>query len=495
VYIHLQPEEGIRVHENTISKEQADIQPKNLILADFAHFEDKDYTFSPRNPVWLSWIMRRIWIIPLLLLCFSLTVNLAAILMSGETSHVINLATTKGEWMDGDTKDGVRYKYFEGETSTYFYYLACTNIDSIHDSKIYKVSFGNDHTIIHKNSRQPYCIRLEVKQSGIMLRDVLLYIGPLFFIFFLDALIFTRFIRTAPKSFHGLAATGRMLPGEASPPNRLGLAPRSWRSYGKDLDAALQSRWGILFGLFFIPIAYVISAFFMQGRDSIAHIQSGFLPDMLNEVQLFFILPAVLGFLIGLLLWVLLVVGIYVWWMTPTFNLDIQIGHSDGVGGLKRIGDILLPIALICIIPGLVFGAWGVSGILTLSIPAVLYLVYIGSAILLVAAMISFVLPAWKIHTEMVRVRTGFMQEANTHLLPVKKRLRELVTLNEENNSEGRQLRERLELFEKLYPEDIHFRSWPFSTQTLTVFSVSQVLSLLGIYSSFKDILDIFNNP
>jgi hypothetical protein len=76
----------------------------------------------------------------------------------------------------------------------------------------------------------------------------------------------------------------------------------------------------------------------------------------------------------------------------------------------------------------------------------------------------------------------------------VKKRLRELATLNEENNPEGKQLRERLELFDKLFPENIHFRSWLFSTQTLTVFSVSQALSLLGIYSRFKDILDTFNN-
>lgn len=482
------------MHENTVSNRQTDLESQDLILADFKRFDHNDYTFSLRSPVWLSWIMRHIWIIPLVLLFFSLSVNLTAIIMSGETSHVINLATTKGEWKDGYTQDNVPYRYFADETSTY-YYLECTNIDPPDNPKICKVSNGNGHIKEHTNSRQPYCIRLEVKQAGIMLRDVLLYIGPLFFIFLLDALIFTRFIRTTPKSFHGLASAGRLKPGETLPPNRLGLAPRSWRTYSKDLDAALQSRWGVLLGLFFIPIAYFVSAFFMQDRNSIAHIQSGFMPDVLNEILLFFILPAILGFLIGVFLWVLLVVGLYIWWLIPTFNLDIQIGHSDGVGGLKSIGDILLPIALICIIPGLVFGAWGVSGILTISIPAVLYLVYISSAVLLAVALISFVLPVWRIHTEMVRVRTEFQQEANTHLLPVKKRLRELVTLKEENNPEGKQLRERLELFEKLYPENIHFRSWPFSTQTLTVFSLGQALSLLGIYSSIKDLLDIFNKP
>ncbi|MCK4976089.1 MAG: hypothetical protein KAS36_04085, partial [Anaerolineales bacterium] len=67
-------------------------------------------------------------------------------------------------------------------------------------------------------------------------------------------------------------------------------------------------------------------------------------------------------------------------------------------------------------------------------------------------------------------------------------------TASEENSSEGHQLRERLDLLDKLYPDNIHFRSWPFSTQTLTVFSFGQAVSLLGIYSNINNLLDLFNN-
>ena len=482
------------MHEKTVSSEQADIDPTDHILAEFANFEQEDYAFVPHSSGWLSWIIRRIWIIPLLLLFYILTINLIAIIMSGEIDHIFTLATTRGEWKDAEHENSFQYRYFDGKTSTYFYYLECTNIKPQGNSKSYFVSFKNGHIEEHNDLRQPYCIRLEVKQAGLMLFDALVYIGPLFFIFLLDALIYTHFIQAAPKSFYGLARAGRLKPGEAVPTNRMGLAPRSWRTYSQDLESALQSRWGNILGIFFVLFAYILSAFFMQGRNSIGHIRSGFLPDMLNEILLYIILPGILGLLVGIFLWVLVVVGLYIWWLTPTFTLDIQIGHSDGTGGLKRIGDILLPIALICIIPGIVFGVWGISGILSISIPAVLYLVYAGSAFLLVAAAIGFFLPAWKIHTDMDNERTEYLEEANTHILPVKKRLRELVTASEENSSEGHQLRERLDLLDKLYPDNIHFRSWPFSTQTLTVFSFGQVVSLLGIYSNINNLLDLFNN-
>jgi hypothetical protein len=68
------------------------------------------------------------------------------------------------------------------------------------------------------------------------------------------------------------------------------------------------------------------------------------------------ILIGSLGFayVMAFILWYLVVVAGYLRRVTPIFCLDIQPEHGDGCGGLQRLGQVSLIIALVIAIPSVV---------------------------------------------------------------------------------------------------------------------------------------------
>jgi hypothetical protein len=225
--------------------------------------------------------------------------------------------------------------------------------------------------------------------------------------------------------------------------------------------------------------------FFAVQRKSIDIIQSGFLPRIVNEIVLIFLIPLVIGFLVGLGLWVIIIVGIYLSRLTPTFKLNMQPYHSDSCGGIKPIGDIAMMMALIYIGPGILLAIWAFRGLLGESIPAVAYLTYSLLILMFVLSLVTFLLPITRVHKEMTRQRKIFQEEhldkVTARLEAVKIRLRQLVVMGEDQGEEGQELKYRLELLEKLYPDGVIFRTWPFGQTVLLTFAVGQTLQFIPL--------------
>jgi hypothetical protein len=65
--------------------------------------------------------------------------------------------------------------------------------------------------------------------------------------------------------------------------------------------------------------------------------------------------------------------------------------------------------------------------------------------------------------------------------------------MGEDQGEEGQELKYQLELLEKLYPDGVIFRTWPFGQTVLLTFAVGQTLQFIPlifgwISGLFKDI-------
>ncbi len=69
-----------------------------------------------------------------------------------------------------------------------------------------------------------------------------------------------------------------------------------------------------------------------------------------------------IAFIIGLMAWRMLVIGVQVWKLGKRFDLNPQLGHPDTCGGLEPLGNLCLWNALILALPGVFLGGWIILG-------------------------------------------------------------------------------------------------------------------------------------
>lgn len=203
-----------------------------------------------------------------------------------------------------------------------------------------------------------------------------------------------------------------------------------------------------------------------------------------------------IGFLVGIMVWRMLIVGMLVWQLGKRFDLIPQLGHPDKCGGLEPLGNLCLWNALILGIPGLYLGGWIIVGpkffpwteeyIPFLS--AIAFMVVITSGI-------SFFLPLWSIHQVMLARRRELQQQLDQLGEGINRLRRKMLCRAEDlQPEESEEMAKKLELMQKIYQENQHIPVWPFNIGIISKFLVSQAVPLASLLGLRQPIVNLISS-
>lgn len=227
------------------------------------------------------------------------------------------------------------------------------------------------------------------------------------------------------------------------------------------------------------------------------------------------------AFIIGLMAWRMVTTSIYVWKLGKEFYLEPLLGHPDEAGGLSPLGNLCLWNALIITIPAIYLGGWILLGIIieygilflgkifsisdklkmfdfliswlyfmktnnfviqsTYFAPIFIWLLLI----LVPFALVTFLLPLWKVHRIMEEWRKEKLIQFD-HLAYSINQL-ESKLLNEAEKLDPKEfetLQKELEMMQQVYIRNEKLPVWPFNMEIIRKFLVSQTLPALSIIIS-----------
>jgi len=204
-----------------------------------------------------------------------------------------------------------------------------------------------------------------------------------------------------------------------------------------------------------------------------------------------------LGFLVGLMVWRMAVIAVFVSKLGADFDLKTQPNHPDQSGGLKPLGDICFTIAFLLLVPAIFLAVWGfVATFFHVQENSVL-LIWSGVfrqwlVGLSVAALFVFIQPLYSIHRQMVRSSREVQAELDRLSQQIEELSLELRTqAGNLTPQQGNEKLEAIELLNKIYQHNSQVPTWPFDSKTLVRFSVGQAVPVLSLIVTSKPILDL----
>jgi hypothetical protein len=184
---------------------------------------------------------------------------------------------------------------------------------------------------------------------------------------------------------------------------------------------------------------------------------------------------------IGIMLWVMYILGWYVRKLVRTFELNIQPFHPDQCGGLKLLGNFCFGLGS----PLLLFSGFSIGYLLLFLNAKGLDIAFLaangGFALFLLLYAIpvivfAFLLPLWDIHVKMVSEGEA---EENIYLARVQALRQEIQALLDTNQIEkAKAVQEKKALVETLYTP---YPAWPFRVHSKIVSTLLGVLGTLLI--------------
>jgi hypothetical protein len=319
----------------------------------------------------------------------------------------------------------------------------------------------------------------------------------------LMGLLVAMLARRFPRALYELAKAGRLLPGPgpeetvdgdeeegAGSPLRSdkgrGFWPEGWRSYAEDLELAVVHRARFAFFVFWL---LVIIYFAWSAVGELGATQTAVIWSTLYAVVV--LLTGSLGaaYVMAFIVWYLVIIAGYLRRVTPIFSLDIQPEHGDGCGGLQRLGQVSLIIALIIAIPAVVIAILWWLGLLTI-VTNLFVGVLIALVILLILAPLAFFGPLWRVHMEMAEAKARYQDEAVANIAPLEEKLRRLIVQGRLEEDGTRKLERELSQLQGLYPATESYPTWPFSTGQLLTFLGSQLVTVLTVVGGLLDFGD-----
>ncbi len=218
-----------------------------------------------------------------------------------------------------------------------------------------------------------------------------------------------------------------------------------------------------------------------------------------------------LAFMIGLLIWRMLILGVYIWRLGKRFDINPKIGHPDACGGLEPLGNLCLWNAMFVSIAGVFLGGWIIlAHVLQIPRSDPLYpllqqaLWYAGLFSLLLwipiaVAVISFFVPLWSIHRAMLAKQSLVKQEMEQLAQAItgleQTLLEQADTLDTQQADE---MTKRLKTMQDVYQRNQQYPVWPFNIKTLAKFASSQVvpaLVALGLSDKVADVIRAVLTP
>jgi hypothetical protein len=212
----------------------------------------------------------------------------------------------------------------------------------------------------------------------------------------------------------------------------------------------------------------------------------------------FSIIAAILGYLVGLLIWKIGVIAYFISLIGDHFTLKIQPNHPDKCGGFKPLGDLTLNIAIIILIPATMLAIWGFITTFFDNPALQLYVTLWGGlfrqwlVILGVLSLFAFVQPLYKIHLRMDENAHQIQSELDALSQKIEALSFELRTqaylLTPQQGDE--KLR-AIEFMKKVYEENSHIPTWPFAWKTILQFASAQVVPVLSLLGTSGPVVEI----
>ncbi len=204
------------------------------------------------------------------------------------------------------------------------------------------------------------------------------------------------------------------------------------------------------------------------------------------------------GFVVGLMLWRLVVLAVKIAEIARRFELHVQFAHPDRCGGLEPLGNLCLLNALIISIYGIMIGL-----LLFIEIPlgSPHQLFFLSLLVVPVTlAPLVFILPLWNIHRVMREKKAGLrrsLDELGAEIDALAMRL--VAQVDKVDPDESGKLIKKLESMQQIYRANQKIPTWPFNTTILAQLATAQLvplLSLTGIADAlFKFFASLLNIP
>jgi hypothetical protein len=204
-----------------------------------------------------------------------------------------------------------------------------------------------------------------------------------------------------------------------------------------------------------------------------------------------------LGFLVGLMVWRVAVIAVFVSKLGADFDLKMQPNHPDQSGGLKPLGDLCFTIAFLLLAPAIYLSVWGfVAAFFHVQEDSILLIWSVVFRQWLVAlsvgALFVFFQPLYSIHRQMVKSSRAVLAELDGLSQQIEELSLELRTQAAElTPSQGNEKLEAIDLLNKIYQHNSQVPTWPFNSKTLIRFSAGQAVPVLSLVVTSKPILDL----
>ena len=200
------------------------------------------------------------------------------------------------------------------------------------------------------------------------------------------------------------------------------------------------------------------------------------------------------GYLSGLTVWPVFATGSQISKLGKRFNMIVQPHHPDRCGSLKPLGDFCFSMTSPLVVVGIILILLSLGGISILDVnlsgtgeDTILFANVILFAFFLPLTVITFFLPLWNVHREMVRQKTNYEDEFSNEILRLKDQLRTSIR-KERGWEEARVAKEKIEILQVLNPQSVGYPVWPFRYNlVISLFSPQ----ILGIISTIIGVIEM----
>lgn len=198
-----------------------------------------------------------------------------------------------------------------------------------------------------------------------------------------------------------------------------------------------------------------------------------------------------IAFVIGLMAWRMIVIGIFVWQMGREFDIHPQLGHPDECGGLEPLGYLCLWNALLLSILGVFLGGWIILGPSTNYGDEYTSLFWKLLWIPVSWAGISFFLPLWSFHNILVEKRDEVQLQLNQLGQRIDQLSHEILDrCHELEPEESEKMAKKLEILQQTYQQNKNYPVWPFNADLIKKLTLSQTVQVLSLTGLSKPIIN-----
>lgn len=316
---------------------------------------------------------------------------------------------------------------------------------------------------------------------------------------------FQILMQIAPKAFNrlynrniiALKPDVRGAPPDADPVNDDSLVD-AWgafmEDFKKDMNHPVHQ---YVFGALFASISLLILLYQLGGGDLVVSFQTFIDLYTASDMtwRLRSLIEPLIGFVIGLMAWRMMNVGLHVWRLGRQFEFNIQSGHPDKCCGLEPLGDLCLWNALIVTIPATFLGFWIIIGP---RFPDYVYLKPLLLTLLpvpMLFALVSFIAPLFSLHQVMMGKRSEVVAQLDRLGQDIDLLERELMETPDKLTLKEREDKVKLlKIKREFYDEKKDIPVWPMNSSLLKKFITSQAIPALGLTGLGEPIINMIES-